>query len=72
MQYTMENLALAIKELDDDSISQIIQAIISRYGKVHPESEVFFLSVPKDDPALRRQTIQNLIEFLQKNETDLC
>ena len=56
-----------VAKSDDAQISQIIQAVISRYAEVYPGWDVSFLSLPKD-PAQRRKQVQRLIDLLENNE----
>ena len=53
-----------IERADDRGITQIIQAVIRRYGKVFPDQEVVFISLPVDDPEERRMILHHAFEAL--------
>ena len=57
-----------ISKADDTEISEIIQTIIHRYNILHPDSEIFFLSLPRNNPQERQETIDTLIRFLQQQK----
>ena len=54
-----------INHADDAELAEIIQAIIHRYNSLHPDSEIFFLSLPRNNPQERQETIDALIRSLQ-------
>ena len=55
-----------ICQTDADQLSEIIQAIVQRYGQINPNWEVSFLSFPKNDPMQRDQMLRSILE-LHKN-----
>ena len=62
-----EQIIEAIEQADDERISDVIQAVIRRYGQLFPEWEVIFLSVHKD-PKLRAKDIKAHIRFLKSHK----
>ena len=59
-----------IKRADDAQISQVIMAVIDRYAAVHPDWEIVFLSLPKDDPEERERCIHAAAAMLRQEKTD--
>ena len=53
-----------IRQADDCQVSEIIQGLIARYKEVHPDWEVTFLALPKNDPDERKNVIQGTLHFL--------
>ena len=43
-----------ISQADSAELSELTKAICRRYGIIHPDSEVAFLSIPKKDPRERK------------------
>lgn len=64
----MEELLEQIEQADDIGISRIIQAVIRRYGRVYPEHEVVFLSLPTSVPEERQTVLQNALTMLGLTE----
>ena len=62
------NVLASIEQADDTQISQIIRAVIRRYGLVFPDWDVLFLSVPKD-PTQRRLQLEHMREQLMEGHT---
>lgn len=62
------NVFAIIEQADDMQISQIIRAVIRRYGLVFPDWDVLFLSVPKD-PTQRRLQLEHMLEQLMEGHT---
>ena len=62
------NVLATIEQADDTQISQIIRAVIRRYGLVFPDWDVLFLSVPKD-PSQRRLQLEHMLEQLKEGHT---
>ena len=59
----LNDILEAISRADDWEISEIIAAIVRRYGKVFPDWEVIFYSLPKD-PSQRKAAIDDLLRIL--------
>ena len=59
-----------IKRADDAQISQVIMAVIDRYAAVHPDWEIVFLSLPKDDPEERERCIRAATAMLRQEKID--
>lgn len=64
----MSAITKAIERADDAQISQIIQAVVRRYGLVYPDWDVLFLSLPKE-PNQRRIQLEFMLEHLKENHT---
>ena len=62
------NVLASIEQADDTQISQIIRAVIRRYGLVFPDWDVLFLSIPKD-PSQRRLQLVHMLEQLKEGHT---
>ena len=62
------NVLATIEQADDTQISQIIRAVIRRYGLVFPDWDVLFLSIPKD-PSQRRLQLVHMLEQLKEGHT---
>ena len=61
---TLAKVLKFIHQADNSQVSEIIQALVSRYGEVHPDWDVAFLSLPKNNPAERENMIQSALHFL--------
>ena len=55
-----------IQQSDDIQANEIIQGLIARYKKVHPDWDLTFLSLPRNNSAERKEMIQRALEFLNK------
>lgn len=64
----MEELLTQIEQADDIGISRIIQAVIRRYGRVYPDHEVVFLSLPINDPEERQLVLRNAMMMFGMTE----
>lgn len=62
----MEQILHKIEQASDAQITEIIQAVIRRYGRVYPNDEICFLSLPRDDPQERRRILDAAVELLRK------
>lgn len=63
----MERALDAIAEANGAELDEIIQAMIRRYGQVHPGSEMLWMSIPKEPSEDRRRSVQDILAFLEKN-----
>ena len=63
---TLNDILNYISQADTDQLNEITQAIVQRYGKLSPDWEVAFLSLPKNDPMQRDQMLRSILE-LHKN-----
>ena len=54
-----------IQQADDGQVSEIIQAIVARYGEVYPDWDVTFLSLPKNNPTERENIIQHFLKSVK-------
>lgn len=60
----MRDLIERIEQADDRTISRIIQAVIRRYGKLYPDQEIVFLSLPVGEQEERLQVLRHALEAL--------
>ena len=67
MDEDLEYVQASILQADDIELSEIIQSVIRRYGVLHPDWEVMFLSLPRDDPHARHRCVEETIAFLRQN-----
>ena len=63
MNESLEHILSFIHQADDAQISEIIQALILRYGQIHPDWDVSFLSLPKNDPIQRQQMLRSILQL---------
>ena len=63
---TLAQVLTFIRQSDDTQANEIIHALIARYKEVHPDWDLTFLSLPKNNPTERQNMIQRAIEFLNK------
>ena len=52
-----------IRQADTNQLSEIVQAIVARYGQISPDWEVHFLSLPKNDPLRRQQMLRTILQL---------
>ena len=53
-----------IEGANDHAMTQIIQAVIRRYGAVYPDQEIVFLSLPLGAPEERQLILRHALEAL--------
>ena len=66
MNESLDQVLTFIHQADDTQINEIIQAVVKRYARVFPDWEVIFLSLPRNNPAKRREMIQSALDFFNK------
>ena len=59
--FSFDEFLKRITHSDDFELSQIIQAVVKRYQDVFPDWEVVFLSMPKNNPEVRMQTLTYIL-----------
>jgi hypothetical protein len=64
----MKYILRTIYHSDDNEIDAIIKAIINRYRTKHPDWEIIFLSIPKNDLTARKNQLHALMAFLEKHD----
>ena len=57
-----------VNTADSSELSQIVQAVVRRYGSIFEEEEVVFLSLPKHDTQERHRIIRAVLEIEQNWE----
>jgi hypothetical protein len=65
----MDQLVQRITEADDIALSEIVQAVIKRYGVLHSDWEIMFLSLPKYDVEERNRILRSVSEILVESDT---
>ena len=60
---TFNEILKFIDQADTNQLSEIIPAIVKRYGQNRPDWEVNFLSLPKNDPVRRQQILQIILQL---------
>jgi hypothetical protein len=65
----MDQLIRKITEADDIALSVIVQAVIKRYGALHSDWEIMFLSLPKYDVEERNRILRSVSEILVESDT---
>ena len=63
---TLPQVLEFIRQADDCQVNEIIHTLSARYKEVHPDWEVTFLSLPKNNPTERKNMIQSALHFLDK------
>ena len=63
---TLAEVLEFVRQADDCQVNEIIDTLIARYKEVHPDWEVIFLSLPKNNPTERKNMIQSALHFLDK------
>ena len=66
----MDDVLKLIRLADDIELSKIILEVITRYGILHPDWEIVFLSLPKDEPEERERCIHAAAAMLRQEKTD--
>ena len=67
-EMTLAELCDRIESASDFEIDEIINAVRRRYDHVHPDSEVLFLSFPKNDLGAHEKMWKWLLDYLQRYE----
>ena len=62
---TLAKVLKFIHQADDSQVSDIIQALVSRYKEVHPDWEITFLSLPKNNSTERENIIQYFLKSVK-------
>ena len=66
MRLRLRSALRTIQQADDIEIQQILAAIISRYNAYHPDQEILFLSMHKEQ-VQRKKDIESIVTFLQNH-----
>ena len=61
----MQKLISAIMEADSAELSELIQAVTHRYRELHPDWEISFLCLPKNDEEARTQIIDAAFKMIK-------
>lgn len=62
----LRGLLDGISEMGDAELGELIQAVIHRYNVLHREDTAVFLTLPKNDPEMRRKVIERAAEMAEK------
>ena len=60
----MQELLDMIEQADDCTMTRIIQKVIGRYGKVFPDQEVVFISLPTEAGEERQRILHDALKML--------
>lgn len=52
-----------IRQANDAELTTIVQMVIARYGELFPDDEIIFVSLPKNAPDERRETIKQILRM---------
>ena len=63
---SMETIAEQIGKLSDEQLGEAVQALVARYSRLFPDYDVAFLSLPRNNPPLRREQLEQMIPLLLK------
>lgn len=64
MRWRDRRLLRWIEKTDEGNIGRIIQAILTRYGKRHPEWEMVVLVLPKEKGDARQRYLAQIVQTL--------
>ena len=56
-----------INRADSSELSEIVQEVLRRYGKLFAQEEVVFLSLPRHDLQERQRIIQSVLQIEQQH-----
>ena len=65
-----ENVMEYIKNMNAGEIDLAMHALIERKREIYADWEMVYMAIPKEDPVERAQSIQYLIQMLQKMQAD--
>jgi hypothetical protein len=65
----MDDLIKEISKADHAMLSEIVQAVIKRYGILHTDWEILFLSLPKYDCKERERILSDVFKILTKYDS---
>ena len=63
MNESLGSVLMYIDQADSGQVSQIVQALTTRYSQLYPDWETSFLSFPKNDPAQRKQILRSVLNI---------
>ena len=66
MNTTIDDVLEYIDRTDDLQLSEIIRAIIHQYNEVHPDWEISFLALPKNDSLQREQMLLSILQLYRQ------
>ena len=63
MNESLGSVLMYIDQADSGQVSQIVQALTTRYSQLYPDWETSFLSFPNNDPAQREQILRSVLNI---------
>ena len=63
MELTLQELLDRIAQADTTELDEIIHALSLRHSLLHPDWEAAVISLPKNNPAERRQILNRILEY---------
>ena len=67
---TLRQIEKIVGQVNKEDIDLYVKCALDRYRELFPDWEMFYMAIPKKDPKDRAQTIQYLIEMLQKMQAE--
>ena len=67
---TTKQIEEIVRQVTAEEIDVYVKCAIDRYRELFSDWEIFYMAIPKGDPKERAQTIQYIIEMLQKMQAD--
>ena len=64
----MDQILEFISKADETQLTRILQAVIDRHGRLHPDWELTARSLPKSDPGEREQCIDRAAAMLKQEK----
>lgn len=62
----LEKVIDKIYQMDDGELSDVIGAVMARFGQVQPEKELFMLAVPKNDPEEQKRIVEFAVQMIDR------
>ena len=62
----MATIAEHIGKLSDEQHGEAVRALRARHSRLFPDYDVAFLSLPRNNPPLRREQLEQMISLLLK------
>ncbi len=54
------------QEMSGENVSEVLLAVLKGWGRINPEDELIWLSLPRADPEQRRQILKRMIEMIER------
>ena len=67
-----KKLLAQIASADSITLTQIVQAVLTRYRTLFPEEDVIFLSFPENDRDARVSLLRHVADLIELHEWGCC